>query len=147
MLVEELRGLIDEAQGSIDARHAAEMEDLAEREDVRGSVRLIASALPLACAALFPILPRDVRDLVRDSELGARLAPLEGFIGLGRHCDEDATQSPLLIKLTSPVYLARATRNFNQDILSALACCLLLRWPFTVSGLKAIRPSSRLSSW
>lgn len=42
VLVEELRALIDEAQGPIDARHATELEDLAEREErlgTRGSGR------------------------------------------------------------------------------------------------------------
>lgn len=42
VLVDELRGMIDEAQGPIDARHGTEMEDLAEREErlgTRGSGR------------------------------------------------------------------------------------------------------------
>lgn len=42
ILVDELRALIDEAQGPIDARHAAELEDLSEREErlgTRGSGR------------------------------------------------------------------------------------------------------------
>lgn len=42
VLVEELRAMIDEAQGPIDARHATELEDLAEREErlgTRGSGR------------------------------------------------------------------------------------------------------------
>ena len=42
VLVEELRGMIDEAQGPIDARHATELDDLAEREErlgTRGSGR------------------------------------------------------------------------------------------------------------
>lgn len=42
VLVDELRAMIDEAQGPIDARHATELEDLAEREErlgTRGSGR------------------------------------------------------------------------------------------------------------
>lgn len=70
VLVEELRGLIDDAQGPIDARHETEMEALAEREEslgTRGSGRRELEAAQ----------KREVRRLRMD-ELRFGLATLAG---------------------------------------------------------------------